>query len=162
MGEHDNLLCEYYSHLQHTEKQRSTFFQIFLTITGAGVIGFEISRVPTEIKLFLSVLMVPITWYGLDLMRKSGQVVDTYTRCVIDILSDDYPKYCINRHLSPVPRYSKSKTYVSIFEAFLLFYIFLTVYYLERICFVLRSLLVYFLDFCFLFLQFFHYLLSFC
>ncbi len=124
-----DLLKEYYKHLQHTEKQRSSFFQIYLAISGAGVIGFERNGVPTTIKIFLSVLMIFITILGWEIMRKSSEVVDVYTQSIVDILCVESPDYCIMKHLPHDIQNSKSGAYNNIFVFLIIFYVVLTFHY---------------------------------
>jgi len=126
-----DLLEQYYQHLQHTEKQRSTFLQIYLALTGAGVIGFEsVNNLNNEIKLIVSILMIIVTWYGLEIMEKSNLVITAYSRSIIAILADENPQYCVNNELPTENDYSKSRAYKSIFKILMCFYSFLTGYYI--------------------------------
>jgi len=125
-----DLLKEYYNHLQHTEKQRSSFLQIYLAITGAGVIGFDRGIDSQVIKIGLSALMVFISLFGWKIMKKSGKVVEVYTKSIIDILCEEQPNYCFNRHLPKDRQDSKSDAYNNIFIVLVIFYLGLVKYYI--------------------------------
>jgi len=128
--DYSDLLEAYYSHLQHTEKERNHFLEIFLAIAGGGLIIVE-NVLPKKIKFIFYVFMTFASVISYNILYKMAIVARGYSISICQIIGDNRFNVFKNmKKKSP----SMSKLYTLMMALITLLYAIMSLIYFNKIC----------------------------